>query len=48
MHELDKNLTIRGCESIGLIGNGHCCAVIDKNGGVEMATVEKLIKFNNL
>jgi len=44
MHELDKNLTIRCCESIGLIGNGHCCAVIDKNGGVEMATVEKRVR----
>lgn len=38
MEDLDDNLSVRGGEKIGLIGCGHCCAIIDKDAGVSMAS----------
>merc|ERR1711916_240780 len=41
MNDLDENLSVRGCEKLGLIGNNTCSALIDKKGGVLWATFKK-------
>lgn len=43
MNDLDENLSVRGCEKLGLIGNNTCSALIDKKGGVLWATFKKFI-----
>lgn len=41
MDNLDDNLTIRGVEPLGIIGNGSGFGIIDKDGGVSIATFLK-------
>ena len=43
MNYLAKNISVRGCEKLGIIGNGISSAIVDKSGMIEWASFEKLI-----